>query len=229
MMSFSKVLTSFIVLFWVQFQGFSQEAPEYKKNALAVDITLMATNEINLYYEHYFSARRSLEVSLGLVYVNDFLEDFSKDISNTHYFSEHGFSARVAYKLYRKPVEDSKWRDYIAPAIVYKYLYFNNQWFTNEVTDEVTGLKYDECLYQHRFRDKFGFEFLWGKVYEFNPTMALEMFYGVGLRGTVSLRSDLLKQDICDSTDIYVPSYGDDHSFYLRPVLRAGVKFKVSF
>lgn len=228
-MSFYRFLSSFSLLFLVNFQAFSQEVPEYKKNALTVDLTLSATNEINLGYERFFSDRRSLEVSLGLVYVNDYLEDFSKEWTNSHYFSEHGFSARVAYKLYKRPVEESKWRDYIAPAIVYKYLYFNNQWFENELTDEKTGVKYTECLYQHRFRDKFGFEFLWGKIYEFNKTTSLEMFYGVGLRGTVSLRSDKLKQDICDSTEIYVPNYGDDHSFYLRPVLRAGVKLKVFF
>ncbi len=228
-MSFYRYLLTLFSFFFAHFVVFAQEVPEYKKNALNVDVTLAATNELNLGYEHFFSDRRSLEVSLGLVYVNEYLEDFSKEWTNSHYFSEHGFSARVAYKLYKRRVEDSKWRDYIAPALVYKYLYFNNQWFENELKDEKTGVKYNECLYQHRFRDKFGFEFLWGKVYEFNPTTSLEMFYGVGLRGTLSLRSDLLKQDICDSTAIYVPNYGDDQSFYLRPVLRVGVKFKVAF
>jgi hypothetical protein len=213
----------------VQHAVFSQEVAEFKKNAFAFDITQMASNEINLNYEHFFSNRRSLEIALGLIYVNDALEELSKDWSNTHYFSEHGFSVRLAYKLYKRPVEDSKWRDYIAPALTYKYLYFNNQWFTNELTNEKTGTKYDEALYQHRYRSKFGFEFLWGKVYNFNQTFALEMFYGVGLRATSSVRSDLLKQDIADSTEIYVPDYGDDKRFFIRPALRAGLKFRISF
>jgi len=230
-MSFYKSLLFFFCLFLIQLTVFSQEVPEFKRNALAIDITQMATNEVNLSYELSFSSRRSLEIALGLIYVNDAIEDLAKDMSNSHYFSEHGFSARVAYKLYRRQVEDSKWRDYLAPAITYKYLYFNNQWFSNELTNEKTGIKYDECLYQHRYRSKFGFEFLWGKVYNFNQSLALEMFYGVGLRATSSVRSDLLKQDICgvDSSIIYVPDYGDDKRFFVRPALRAGLKFRISF
>lgn len=188
----------------------------------------MASNEVNLNYELFFNARKSLELSLGLIYVNDALEDLSKDLSNSHYFSEHGFSFRAAYKLYKRSTDDSKWRDYIAPAIMYKYLYFNNQWFQNELKDS-KGNTYNECLYQHRYRSKFGFEFLWGKVYNFNQTFAIEMFYGVGLRATSSVRSDLLKMDNCDSLEVYVPDYGDDKRFFLRPALRAGAKFRISF
>lgn len=211
----------------IQLTVFSQEVPEFKKSAIAFDITQMATNEINLSYEHFFSARRSLEFALGLIYVNNSLEDLSADMSNTHYFSEHGFSARVAYKLYKKPVEDSKWRDYIAPAVTYKYLYFNNQWFTNETTDS-SGKKIDECLLQHRYRSKFGFEFLWGKVYNFNSTFALEMFYGVGLRATTSVRTDVSRRDNCDSVAVTHLDYNDKR-FFIRPALRAGLKFRISF
>lgn len=228
-MSFSRILLPAFLVILLYSSAFSQETPEYKKNAIAVDITQMATNEINLNYERFFSNRRSLEVALGLIYVNEGLVDLSKEWSNTHYFSEHGFSVRVAYKLYKRQLEDSKWRDYIAPAIMYKYLYFRSQWFENEKTDEVTGNKITECLYQNRYRSKFGFEFLWGKVYDFNKTFALEMFYGVGIRATSSVRKDLLKQDICDSTEIYVPNYGPDERFFIRPALRAGLKFRISF
>jgi len=113
-MSFYKSLLSFLSLFLVHLTVFSQEVPDFKRSALAIDITQMATNEVNLSYELSFSSRRSLEIALGIIYVNDALEDLSRDMSNSHYFSEHGFSARVAYKLYRRQVEDSKWRDYLA-------------------------------------------------------------------------------------------------------------------
>lgn len=166
-------------------------------------------------------------MAIGLIYVNSSLEDLAKDMSNTHYFSEHGFSARVAYKLYKRPVEDSKWRDYIAPALTFKYLYFNNQWFTNETTDSLDN-KIEECLYQHRYRSKFGFEFLWGKVYNFNSTFALEMFYGVGLRATTSVRADIYRKDNCDSTQVTYLDF-EDSRFFIRPSLRAGLKFRISF
>ena len=201
--------------------------PEFKKNAIAFDITQMASNELNINYERFFSSRRSLELAIGLIYVNSSLEDLAKDMSNTHYFSEHGFSARVAYKLYKRPVEDSKWRDYIAPALTFKYLYFNNQWFTNETTDSLDN-KIEECLYQHRYRSKFGFEFLWGKVNNFNSTFALEMFYGVGLRATTSVRADIYRKDNCDSTQVTYLDFVDSRLF-IRPSLRAGLKFRISF
>jgi len=95
-MSFYKSLLFFFCLFLIQLTVFSQEVPEFKRNALAIDITQMATNEVNLSYELSFSSRRSLEIALGLIYVNDAIEDLAKDMSNSHYFSEHGFSARVA-------------------------------------------------------------------------------------------------------------------------------------
>lgn len=202
----------------------AQEITEYKKNAISVDLLQTAVNEINFNYERYFTPRRSVELSAGLIYVNEILEDFSKEWTNSHYFSEHGFAARIAYKLYKKPLEEkSRWKDYIAPVIVYKYMYFNNQWFENEL-----DAKYSECLFQRRFRHKLGLEFLWGKIYELNNTFSLEFYYGVGLRGTQSIRTDILKQDTCNVSPIREINF-EDKSFYIRPTLRGGAKIRLSF
>ena len=205
----------------------AQEVPVYKKNALILDLTQDGTNELNLNYEHFFSVRRSLEFTAGLVYVNTPLAEFGKSWTNSHYFEEHGFTARIAYKLYKPQVEDSKWRDYIAPGLIYKYLYYNNQWFENE-TSNAKGDKYTEAIYQHRFRHKFGLEFVWGKVYEMSKSFAFELYYGVGLRGTLSSRTDIQKQDTVGVSKIYDVNFTDDN-FYVRPTLRGGVKFRFSF
>lgn len=225
----SKVLRYFLFFasFLLMHTSGAQEVPVYKKNALALDLTQYGTNELNLNFEHFFSVRRSIEFTAGMVYANNVLAEFGKSWTNSHYFEEHGFSARIAYKLYKPQIEDSKWRDYIAPGLIYKYLYYNNQWFENE-TSNSKGDKYTEAIYQHRFRHKFGLEFVWGKVYEMNKSLAFELYYGVGLRGTLSSRTDIQKQDTVGVSKIYDVNFTDDN-FYVRPTLRGGVKFRFSF
>ncbi|MFN8181678.1 MAG: hypothetical protein U0X34_07475, partial [Bacteroidia bacterium] len=49
----------------------AQEVPEYKKNAFQFNLGNYGVNEINFGFEHFFSARRSLEINGGLVYRND--------------------------------------------------------------------------------------------------------------------------------------------------------------
>lgn len=206
----------------------AQETPNYRKNAISINATRCATNEISLSYEHRFSVRRAIEFNAGLVYVNDGLQNFAKDWANTQYFYEHGFAARVHYKIFKKPEDDkTKWRDYIAPGIAYKYLYYNKQWFENEKIDE-KGQTYHERIYQHRFRDKMSLEFIWGKVYELDQTWAFEFYYGAGLTGTISDRYVIAKQpDDREQTIITVEEY--DHSFYVRPSLLVGAKLRISF
>jgi len=206
----------------------AQEAPVYRKNAISINVTRCATNEISLSYEHRFSVRRAIEFNAGLIYVNDGLQEFAKDWVNTQVFYEHGFAARVYYKIFKKPEDDkTKWRDYISPGISYKYLYYNKQWFENEKTDD-KGQVYHERLYQHRFRDKYSLEFLWGKVYEMNQTLAFEFYYGAGLTGTISDRFVIYKQpDDREPEIITVEEY--DNSFYVRPSLLVGAKLRISF
>jgi len=168
---FSIILLVFSLI--SHFAG-AQETPEYRKNAFSINITRCISNELNLSFEKRLSVRRALEFNLGLIYINDPLQEFAKTWANTQYFYERGFAARVHYKIFKKPEDDkTKWRDYISPGIAYKYLYYNNQWFENELTDD-NGVTYNERLFQHRFRSKMSLEFIWGKVYEMNQTFAFE-------------------------------------------------------
>lgn len=202
----------------------AQDIPLYKRNAIAFNLTRSLTNELNFTIEHFFSERRSVEINVGLVYVNNGVESLADDWTNSHYFSEHGFSARMYYKIFkRKDDDDSKWRDYVSPGISFRYLYFNKQWFKNDVTTTKT-----ERIYQSRFRDKVTLEILWGKVYEMNSTFAFEIYYGAGLSGTVVHRTDILKQPDIKSETVIPLNFVDD-KFYLRPALSAGVKFRIAF
>ncbi|MCC7232187.1 MAG: hypothetical protein IT242_04535 [Bacteroidia bacterium] len=224
MKRFKYLILLFSFPFWVS----AQEAPEYLKNSVSVDIAQTLINELNLSYEHYLSPRRSIELSGSLVFTNPVLEDMMDDWSNTHYFSEHGFVIRAAYKLYKRKLDDSKWREFIAPVIMYKNLYFNEQWFQNSQTNEATGEKYKECLYQSRKRSVVGIEFIWGKIYDMSKSTAFEFYYGLGLHATSAVRKDIKKQDVCDVTPVYDVNY-TDNSFYFRPTLRGGIKFRFSF
>lgn len=205
---------------------FAQQSEEvaYKKNSINTNITLCITNEINFGIERFITPRRSIEINGGIVYVNEFLEEAAKAWTNSHYFSEEGFTIRMAYKMYKKRAEGSRWTDYISPVLIYKYLFYDEKWFENEVDNS----DYEECILQSRTRHKFGFEFLWGKVYELSPSTAFELYYGVGLRGTSVERTDIAKQDSCDVSPVYMVNWTDDN-FYLRPSIHGGVKFRVNF
>ena len=209
-------------------QATAQDAPDYRKNAISINVTRCIVNELNLSYVRHLSIRRALEFDAGYIYINDPIQKFAKTWANTQYFYERGFAARFHYKIFKKPEDDkTKWRDYISPGVAYKYLYYNNQWFENELTDDANK-NYNERLYQHRFRSKISLEFIWGKVYEVSQTFAFEFFYGAGLTGTLSDRyvyyyqPDDRKSKIIDVND-------NDKSFYVRPSLLVGAKMRFSF
>jgi len=221
---FSIILLVFSLI--SHFAG-AQETPEYRKNAFSINITRCISNELNLSFEKRLSVRRALEFNLGLIYINDPLQVFAKTWANTQYFYERGFAARVHYKIFKKPEDDkTKWRDYISPGIAYKYLYYNNQWFENELTDD-NGVTYNERLFQHRFRSKMSLEFIWGKVYEMNQTFAFEFYYGAGLMGTISDRYVVSIQPDDRSPKIITVN-DHDKSFYVRPSLLVGAKLRIS-
>jgi hypothetical protein len=201
----------------------AQDAPEYRKNAFSFNLTRYAVNELNLSFEHRYSLRRGIEFNAGLIYVNDQLQELTKDWVNTQYFYERGFAARIHYKIFkRKESDETSWRDYIAPGISYKYLYYNNQEFTGD-----NGGK-TEIVYQHRFRNKISLEFLFGKVYEMNNTFALEFYYGAGITGTLSDRYVVYR--IPDTKKMDQVLEVNDHSktFYVRPMVMAGIKLRIS-
>ena len=215
------------VLSLVNLPANAQETPEYRKSAFSINLTRCAVNELNLSYERRLSVRRAIEFNAGYIYINDPIQEFAKTWVNTQYFYERGFAARVHYKIFKKPEDDkTKWRDYIAPGLAYKYLYYNNQWFEIEKTDDV-GKLYHERIYQHRIRSKISMEFLWGKVYEMNQTFAFEFYYGAGLTGTISDRYVIAYQPD-DRKARIDPVEAHDKSFYVRPSLLIGAKLRIS-
>jgi hypothetical protein len=197
----------------------------YGKNAVSFNLTRMATSEINMGIEHFLDSRKSIEIIGSLVYVHDNLAEAAKKYSDTPLFSEHGYAGRAYYKVYKRPDDKSKWRDYIATGLIYKHLYYNEQWFENEKTDD-DGTVYHERIYQSRVRDRLGVEFLWGKVYEMNRTFAFEFYYGAGLVVTSVSRTDYLKQPDDREPEIIVLNITDE-SVYFRPSIQLGIKFRI--
>jgi hypothetical protein len=221
---FHKHIPAFllIVATW-QASAYAQESPAYRKNMISFDLVKDAINELNFNYEHRGSIKNGIEFSVGLIYVNKILEDFSKSWTNSNYFSEHGFSARVHYKIYKRGADGSKWRDYIAPGISYKYLYYYYQWFENEKSDGTF-----ERIFQTRYRNKFGIDFNWGKVYEMNSTFAFEFYYGAGITVTTVNRTDLLVQPDDRKDAIYYANF-NQKSLYFRPSIMGGIKLRIGF
>ena len=207
----------------------AQDKPVYHENTIGINVVQLALNEFSISLEHRFSPRRSLELSGGYVYVNKLFEKMTEDWTNSHNFSELGFSLRAGYKFYKKSAEGSRWKNYIEPIIVYKYLFYNNQWFNYERTNQKNGEIYTECFFQNRLRIKFGIDFIWGKEYSLNKKYSLEFFWGGGLRATSVERQDVLKQDTCGVSKILVLGREIDKQFYIRPTLTAGIKFRFNF
>ena len=218
-------------------QGSSQEPDpnslsldtNYRKNALNFNLTMIATNEYNIGLEHYFSRFTSVEINGGPVRANDAIASFSQSWTNSLYFYEHGYTGRVAMKFYKKPSALSKWQDYISPVIFYKYLSFEPRFFKDkfENSDEFQG------MFIKRKRSKFGFEFIWGKVYPLSKTFSIELYYGVGLRAATVERTDFWRIDTMPSattngTDTTFLNY-TDHNFYIRPSIHGGLKFRINY
>ena len=169
----------FILLFsWKP--NFSQEAKPYRKNAFSFNLTGCLANELNMSYERYISRRKCIQIDGGIIFVNDFLVDQTESWNNPLVFTEHGYAARIHYKIFSSSEnETKKWSDYISPGLIFKHLYYNEHLFTNELND--TSGNYFEYIYQSRIRTKVGIEFLWGKVYELNRIFSFDLFYGGGI------------------------------------------------
>jgi hypothetical protein len=206
----------------------AQEVKPSGKLALSFNLTSCYVNELNISLEIFTSKRKSLMFDGGLVFVNEMLEEQTKDWNNSQLFSEHGYTGRFHYKVFsRKDDEANRWHDYIAPGIIYKHLYYNAQWFTNVLKDKHNA-KYFERVYQSRVRTKFGLEFIWGNVYEMNRTFAFDFFYGGGILATFSQRKII--RTIPDSRKNVTAEINDtDESFYVRPSATVGIKLRVRF
>jgi hypothetical protein len=204
----------------------AQEKRSFKSNVFSVNLTSCLVNELQGGLEHFFTKRTSVEINGGLIFVNDFLEDQTKDWKNAQVFSEHGYAVRIHLKLYTNTDDEmKKWKSYIAPGIIYKDLYYNEQWFEYELGDEH---KYYERIYQSRTRMKGGIEFLWGKVYHITNTLSLDFYYGGGIVATTVKRHIIQYQPDSRSPEIQDINKTDD-SFYVRPIANAGIKLCLSF
>lgn len=206
----------------------AQDGVTEKKHAFTFSLTSCLVNEINAGVEFPLGPGKILELNGGLIFVNDFLEDQTSDWKNSQAFSEHGFTARAHLKVMSSTEKtNKKWRNYIAPGLVFKSLYYNEQWFTNVLSDS-KDRKYFERLYQSRDRMKVGIEFLWGKVYTLNKTFSFDFFYGGGVMGTKATRNvlktieDSRTNEIDESSKVIT-------SYYLRPLITTGFKICIRF
>ena len=206
------------------------------RNAFTFNLGQYLVNEINLGYEHIFKEKKGLEINGGLIYRNDLILSQAKDWSNSQYFYERGFAARIAYKIYRKSGEKSGRKSFYSFGLNYQYLYFNNEWFE---TDKEIKYKPEpsakeiitnEEIYRHRFRNRAGLQITLGNIIPMSNTFALELFYGCGVRGILSDRFDVARGVSVDDNHIIlqVLDYGD-RKFYIRPSIHAGVKLRMGW
>lgn len=225
----NRVICSFFILLLVSpvYSPAQSDDLHASRTAISLNIGQAVSNEINLSFEKFVTEKSALELDAGLIYRNDLLRKAAENWTNSQYFYEHGFAARIALRRYKNVDGKSKWRDYIAPVAIYKYQYFNNAWFEADSTNN-NGDKFTQCIYQHRFRHKFGLQILWGKIYQLNKTFAVDLYYGLGIRGTISNRTDVLKQDICGQTPVREINF-EDSRFYVRPTIHTGVKLRVGW
>lgn len=210
----------------------AQETAVYGKNAFSINLTRLAVSEINLSYEHFLNSRRSIEFDGGLVYTNDFLNDQIKDWSKSTLFSEHGYTGRFHYKIFKRSEEKSRWQEYISPGIVYKNLYYNDKDLTSIEKLDYFNLRYKETYLQKRSRSIFGVEFLWGKVFEPGRTLTFDFYYGAGINATISKRTDYNRyanyvNPSNQSRNQSIPDF-EDKSFYMRPYILIGLKLRLN-
>jgi hypothetical protein len=208
----------------------SQEVDStFRKNAFNINVTLSATNEYNIGLERFVGPYTSIEINGGPVRSNSFLATQSQSWTNSLYFYESGFTGRLGLKFYKKKTVLSKWRDYVSPVIFYKSLAFEPQMFKTKLENSEES----EGIFLERSRSKFGFEFLWGKIYPVSKTFNLEFYYGVGLRAASVDRFDYWRIDTLPSptnagTDTVFLNF-PDQNFYIRPSIQGGLKLRFNY
>jgi len=69
-------------------------------------------------------------------------------------------------------------------------------------------------------------QFLWGNVCQLSKTFELEFYYGVGLRGVMVRRADVVIKPVCDGPEENFWNVPETN-FYVRPSAQAGVKLKI--
>jgi len=203
-------------------------------NFISLNVGQYFVNEINLGYEHFLSEKKSIEVNGGIIYRNEFWLNVASDWINSQYFREHGFAARVYYKIYKKISEKNNNKSFYSFGLNYQYLYFNNEWIE---TGKLITLNYggdnvvvNEEILMHRLRHRIGAQLLLGNVIPAGNNFALEIYYGLGVRGIYSNRFDVARGGTVNGEKVIQKylNYEDTH-FYLRPTIHAGVKLKLGW
>jgi len=211
-------------------QSTSQEVDTtFRKNAFNVNLTMCASNEWNIGFERFIGPKTSIEINGGPIRSNSFLASQSQSWTNSLYFYESGYTGRIGLKFYKKKSLLTKWQDYVSPLIFYKHLAFEPQMFKNKWDNSEES----EGIFLERQRSKFGFEFLWGKIYPLSKTISLEFYYGVGLRAASVDRFDYWRIDTLPSptnvgTDTVFLNF-QDHNFYVRPSIHGGLKLRFNY
>lgn len=229
-----KKLLPFFLLFFLAIatkNSYAQEEENYyRKNAISFNVTRSAVSELNMSIEHFLTPRKSIEFNGGLIYVNSFLEDQFNNWANATTFSEHGFAGRFHIKTFKRYESNTKWRNYTAPGLAYKQVYYNDMpVVSKEPKLDYFRHQYNESFLRKENRRIIGLEFLWGSVYEASGTFGFEFYYGAGINVTMSETTDhdrhivYLNPTYPETT---LPDFVRDKT-YARPYLMLGFKLRL--
>ena len=123
----------------------------------------------------------------------------------------------------------------------YQYLYFDDVWLEtgkvfqlDSTIKTVPQNKFDpehprsgpEQILMQRLRHRMGIQLLLGNIIPLGSNFFLEFYYGLGLRGIFSRRTDLARITTIEEVEYYQDLNYIDTQFYLRPTIHGGVKLK---
>ena len=120
----------------------------------------------------------------------------------------------------------------------YQYLYFNNEWInTNKIgtvkeyitQDSIISHTGPEEILMDRTRHRLGVQLMMGNVIPSGNNFAIEVYYGLGVRGIFSTRFDEARKVTEDGKEYIGYLNFEDKSFYLRPTIHAGIKLKLGW
>jgi hypothetical protein len=214
------------------------------KNAISTNVGQYFINEINFGYEHFISEKNSFEINAGYIYRNDFLLDLTDEWIQSQYFRERGFALRAYYKTYKKSGDKNNNKTFYSFGLNYQYLHFEDEWletgkpFQLDSTINTVPQNYfnpkahksgPEQILMSRLRHRIGIQLLLGNVIPMGSNFFLEVYYGLGLRGIFSRRTDTARITTIDSVEYFQDLNYVDNQFYVRPTIHAGVKIKLGW
>jgi len=222
--------------------AFAQPGKPEINNAISINVGQYFINEVNIGYEHFLSENKSLELNGGIIYRNEFLLNLTDEWTQSQYFREHGFAVRAYYKAYKSSSEKNNNQSFYSFGLNYQYLYFDDDWFdTNKLFTLDSTVKTEpqhpyknpksgeEKILMHRLRHRLGVQLLLGNVIPAGNNFFLEFYYGLGLRGIFSKRTDVARITTIEGEEYLQNLNYEDNDFYVRPTIHAGVKLKLGW